>query len=119
MTMEDRLALLENQIHEIYDVIEQIAKDADLLGVNVMRALKGIQPQSQDTRQYTWNPLQIKWTQKTGEKGPFEISDDYNSVDFKAMLKDLAEHKGALNRDNCFYWIFQNGASVGRKVVKK
>ena len=118
MTLEDRLALLENQVHELYDIIEQIAKDADLLGVNVMRTLKGIQPQSQE-KKWTWDPLKIAWIPKQGGAGPYELSEDFNSPDFKAMHKDLTEHKGVLNRDNCFYWIFKNGANVGRKVVNK
>jgi hypothetical protein len=34
------------------------------------------------------------------------------------MLKDLAEHKGKLTRDGLFYWTFQNGTTVGRKMAK-
>ena len=63
----------------------------------------------------SWDPEKIKWTQAEGSSGPYEKSDDVNSLDFKAMLKDLAAHKGRLTRDGMFYWVFQNGTTVGRK----
>lgn len=110
-------------MRELASVLEQIAKDADLLGVNVIRQLKALYPDTaaatDPTRKWNWNPLNIPWTQKTGDKGPFEMTDDVNNQDFKALHKDLTEHKGALNRDNCFYWTFPNGTTIGRKVVKK
>jgi len=34
---------------------------------------------------------------------------------FKAMLRDLANHNGKLMRDGYFYWVYKNGATVGRK----
>lgn len=120
MSLENRLALLENQVHEIVECLEQIARDADLMGVNVMRTLKGTQPQTHSNapRQWTWNPDKIKWQQDTGFKGPYEKSDDVNSLDFKAMLKDLQEHRGKLNRDGRFYWTFKSGSTVGRTMPK-
>jgi hypothetical protein len=66
----------------------------------------------------SWDPSKIKWIQEEGAKGPFEKSEDVNSLDFKEMLKDLAAHDGKLNRDGSFYWTFQNGATVGRKKRK-
>jgi ribosomal protein L24E len=64
---------------------------------------------------WTWNPDKIQWTQQQGTKGPYEKSEDANNPDFKAMLKDLQEHKGKLQRNRFFYWVFQNGSTVGRK----
>jgi len=64
---------------------------------------------------YTWNPEKISWTDKQGEKGPFQISEDVNNTDFKALLQDLAAHNGKLQREGYFYWTFKNGATVGRK----
>jgi hypothetical protein len=125
MIIEDRVALLESQIQEIFDTLEQIARDADLLNVNIMRALKKLQPQrtaptpqTPQTAGLTWNPDKIKWVKDIGFKGDYEKSDDVNSLDFKAMLKDLAEHQGKLNRDGRFYWTFKNGSVVGRTILK-
>jgi len=66
---------------------------------------------------WTWNPDKIpwKWADKPGPKGPYEKSEDLNNPEFKAMLKDLQEHKGRLQRNAFFYWVFQNGSTVGRK----
>ena len=66
----------------------------------------------------SWNPAAIKWEQAQGTSGPYERSEDVNSLDFKALLKDLAAHQGKLTRDSYFYWTFQNGATVGRKKQK-
>lgn len=65
-----------------------------------------------------WNPSKIKWEQAEGNAGPYERSEDVNNLDFKALVKDLADHKGKLSRDSLFYWLFQNGTTVGRKKRK-
>lgn len=65
--------------------------------------------------QWTWNPDKIQWTQQQGTRGPYEKSEDVNNPEFKAMLKDLQEHKGKLHRNGFFYWVFQSGSTVGRK----
>lgn len=66
----------------------------------------------------SWSPEKIKWEQTEGSSGPYQRSEDVNSLDFKAMLKDLAAHQGKLTWDGYFYWMFQNGATVGRKKRK-
>lgn len=118
--LEDRLSLLETQIREIADCIEQIARDADLLGTNIMRALKGTAtPQKTAAeRNWTWDPTRIQWQRAEGSRGTYERTEDANSLDFKAMLKDLAEHKGTLTRDGRFYWTFKSGSTVGRTIPK-
>jgi hypothetical protein len=66
-----------------------------------------------------WDPAKIKWTQEEGFKGKYEKSEDVSNVDFKAMLKDLQEHKGTLWHQGYFYWVFTNGVTVGRKKKEK
>lgn len=66
----------------------------------------------------TWNPDKIKWESTNGAKGIYEKSQDVNSPDFKALVKDLAVHNNKLARKGMFYWLFQNGATVGRKKAK-
>jgi len=63
----------------------------------------------------SWNPNQIMWTKAEGQKGEYERSEDINNLQFKAMLKDLAVHGGRMNYEGFFYWVFQNGTTVGRK----
>jgi len=81
--------------------------------------VSGSEPKSspKETRP-TWNPEGIKWIEAQGGKGPYQKSDDVDSPDFKAMLSDLAAHKGKLYRDGLFYWTFPSG-SIGRKRMKK
>jgi len=67
----------------------------------------------------SWNPERIKWQQTEGSSGPYERSEDVNSIDFKNMLKELQEHQGKLSRNGYFYWTFQNGSTVGRKKRQK
>jgi hypothetical protein len=66
-----------------------------------------------------WNPEGMKWVDVQGEKGPYQKCEDVDNLDFKGMLKDLTTHKGKLYRNGLFYWTFPNGATVGRKQVKK
>lgn len=66
----------------------------------------------------TWNPDQISWVSTNGAKGLYEKSQDVDNLEFKALVKDLASHDGKLTRNGIFYWLFQNGATVGRKKAK-
>lgn len=78
--------------------------------------LKGESLQSEKP---SWDPAKIKWEKAEGGSGPYERSEDIDNLEFKAMLKDLAAHKGRLTIDGYFYWIFENGCTVGRKLIKK
>jgi hypothetical protein len=68
---------------------------------------------------FSWDASKVKWIQTEGSNGPYEKSEDVNSSDFKAMLKDLSAHNGKLTRDGMFYWKFERGDAVGRKPRKK
>jgi len=62
-----------------------------------------------------YNVDKIKWVEAEGQHGKYERSDDANNPEFKALLKDLAEHNGKLTHKGYFYWVFQNGVTIGRK----
>ena len=68
---------------------------------------------------YPWNSEKIVWTDKQGDKGPYQISEDNYNTDFRAMLQDLTAHNGKLQREGHFYWLFPDGTTVGRKKVGK
>ena len=70
---------------------------------------------AEDKPKFQWNPDKIKWEKAEGSKGEFEKSEDFDNPEFKAMLKDLAQHNGRLTREGYFYWVYKNGATVGRK----
>jgi hypothetical protein len=62
-----------------------------------------------------WDPAKIRWQSGMGVKGHFELSVDVDNPEFKAMLKDIAAHKGRITREGYFYWTYPSGATVGRK----
>lgn len=71
-----------------------------------------------------WNPDNIKWVQAEGFKGPYERYPGEGqkaeaTEDYKAVIADLKAHNGKLSRDDYFYWLFQDGATVGRKPRKQ
>ncbi|MEM2994389.1 MAG: hypothetical protein QXI91_00010 [Candidatus Bathyarchaeia archaeon] len=66
-------------------------------------------------KSWSWDPNKIKWEKAQGFRGEFEKSEDVNNPEFKALLKDLAQHNGKLTTDGWFYWTFKNGSTVGRK----
>ena len=94
-------------------------EEAFTKALEAVRKLKGqiakLVGVAEDKPKFSWNPDKIKWEKAQGFKGEFERSEDVNNPEFKAMLKDLAQHKGKLTRDGWFYWTFKNGSTVGRK----
>jgi len=67
----------------------------------------------------TFDASKIAWQKKTGEKGEFELSEDFNSLDHKALLTVLAKAGGCITSEGWFYWVFKNGGSIGRKDRRK
>ena len=65
-----------------------------------------------------YDMAKIKWEPAEGPNGAYEISTDVNSLDFKALLKDVQAHNGKMTVGNYFVWAFRNGASLGRKRKK-
>ena len=88
-----------------------IAKENAVSLLNEWLGLSG----EEETQKWNWDPNAIKWENAEGFKGEYERSEDVNNPEFKAMLKDLAQHGGKLTRNGMFYWVFKNGSTVGRK----
>ena len=66
-----------------------------------------------------YDPEKIKWENKEGKKGPFQQSEDFKNAEFNALRKDLGAHNGKLYHKGFFYWVFQNGQTIGRKKAMK
>lgn len=98
--LEDFCDFLDSLEASVVKMKRQIAK---LVGV------------AEEKPKFSWNPDRIKWEKAQGSRGEFEKSEDVNNPEFKAMLKDLAQHNGKLTRDGMFYWVYKNGSVVGRK----
>lgn len=67
-----------------------------------------------------WDPEKIGWVEAEGARGPYQRYPAPHekadlTVDYENMLKDLKEHGGKITRDSFFYWLWTDGATVGRK----
>ena len=61
----------------------------------------------------------ITWQKRTGSKGEFELSEDFDNPEHKALLKFLNEHAGGcINSEGYFYWVYKSGSKIGRKKRK-
>jgi len=62
----------------------------------------------------------INWQDRENEKGKFQCSEDYNSLDHKALLAFLNEHvpSKCVQSEGWFYWIYPSGSKIGRKLKK-
>lgn len=66
----------------------------------------------------TADPSNIVWTAKTGAKGPFDLCDSKingGNENYKTLLRDLNASSGTKRIGGKFYWVFTDGANIGRK----
>lgn len=93
---------------------EALAKMRDF-HQGIAEALDNLIQQTSETVLKEYDPEKIKWQDKNGQKGPYQASDDVNNPEFKALLKDLADHKGFITFKGFQYWVFQNGSTIARR----
>ena len=68
-----------------------------------------------------WDPAKIKWVKAEGAKGPYQRYPAQGekpeaTSDYKNMLAAIKQQN--VIRDGYFYWVFQDKATVGRKLKK-
>jgi hypothetical protein len=108
--LKERIIKLEADAGVTKTGLNEIGNALELRGI-----LKNGEAVEASEKGEPWDPQKIKWTSAEGSKGEYERSEDVDNSDFKKMLQDLGTHKGKLHRNGLFYWIFTNGAVVGRK----
>ena len=79
-----------------------------------MGEVHGIEPPS-------WDPTKIKWVQAEGTKGPYERypaqgQKAESTEDYRNLLAAVKQH--SMVRNGYFYWVFTDGATLGRKLKK-
>jgi len=94
---------------------EDLALEALTDFLNAVEAGIEVARQTIKAKKKLYNVNAIKWEGAEGSKGKYERSEDVDSLDFKALLKDLQQHGGKMQKDGYFMWIFQNGSTIGRK----
>jgi len=112
---------LQRKIEELETKLETLAVGQSVIcqaleNAHLMKNGEPIQPR--------WNPEKIRWTQATGSKGvyeryPAEGQKAEATSDYKGLLVALNRNDGKMRRDGYFYWLFQNKATMGRKLVAK
>jgi len=93
---------------ETLEILADIGDALEALGVQIKQRIR-------DKVGVGWDPNKVKWEQAEGSKGSYERSEDVNNKEFKEMVKDLAAHGGRMTHEGFFYWLFENGVTVGRK----
>jgi len=73
-----------------------------------------------DTVENAFDPDNIRWVKANGFSGPYERYPAKGekvepNEDYKALLKWLKEHNGKASYQGYFYWLFSDGATIGRK----
>lgn len=71
-------------------------------------------------QRWGWNPDAIKWREAEGFKGKYQRypgpeEKAESTSDYRLLLEDLKKHNGKLSREGFFYWLFEDGSTVGRK----
>ena len=66
-----------------------------------------------------YDPEKIQWIEAEGQRGKYQRTDDANNPEYKALRKDLSEHKEFLQYKGFQYWVFQNGVTIGRKPTNR
>jgi hypothetical protein len=91
------------------------AQEAGL--VQLRMQIKKILGETMPSLKLPFDVSKIKWQDKENEKGKFQMSEDYNSLDHKALLKFLEDHAPSkcVTSEGWFYWLYRNGSTIGRK----
>lgn len=95
-------------------LFEALAKVRDCLS-GAADALDTLIQQESKTVLKQYDPEKMRWADKNGAKGSFQATDDVNSPEYKALQKDLVDHKGFIVFQGFQYWLFENGVTIGRR----
>jgi hypothetical protein len=95
--------------------------------IKLRRQIEAVEnaPSSKGSAQLPFDVSKIEWKDRNGEKGPFQLSEDYMNEDHKALVKFLAEQAGGCvdSKDSqgrtWFYWLFPKRNTVGRRPRNK
>jgi hypothetical protein len=96
------------------DLYEFLAKMRDSFNGLALALDEFIQKESKVVLK-EYDTEKIQWVEAEGQHGKYQKTDDADNPEYKALRKDLAEHKEKLQHKGSFYWVFQNGVTIGRK----
>ena len=97
------------------DFLVKLRDAAALIKDACEEQLEKMAPGSGSSSPTIYNISKIAWGTAQGSKGPYEKTEGDKSADYQALLKDLQVHNGKMNIGGSFYWLFENGTTIGRK----
>jgi len=113
MSSSEDLKILAEEVVDFCDGLEALAVKLR----KQIEKLFGEAPVKGSTK-LPFDASKIAWEKRQGAKGEFEVSEDFNNLEHKALLKFLAEAGGCINSEGYFYWVYKNGSTIGRKLRK-
>ena len=119
---EERLERIEERLLEAETKIDTISTGQSMMYQALEAA--GLMKDGEPKQPARWNPARIKWVQAEGAKGPYERYPAQgqraeSTPDYQNMLEDLKAHGNKMTRGDFFFWVFSDGATVGRKRKRK
>jgi len=87
--------------------------------VKLKMQIEKILGDARPSKKLPFDVSKIQWQDRQGQKGKFQLSEDYDSLDHKALLKYLNERGGCCQTsEGWFYWVYPNGSTIARKLRK-
>ena len=70
-----------------------------------------------------YDPNKIGWVRTEGPKGPYERYPAFQqkpsqTIDYLNLINDLKDHEGKMVLGGLFYWLWDDGETIGRKAHK-
>lgn len=119
---EERLERIEERLLEAETKLDEVITGQNM----IYQALEagGLMKNGEPMQPARWSPEKIKWVQAEGSKGMYERypaqgAKVESTPDYLNALKDIKQHGGRMIRNGYFLWVFQDGATVGRKRTRK
>jgi len=102
----------------VNEAIIDFCNGLEALAVGLRRRIQKIPPPTSGSgsrRLWCWEPSRVGWEKVTGPRGEYQCASDPDSIEFQRLVEDLRGHGGKLVREGFFYWLFNDGKTVGRK----
>lgn len=105
---------------ELAEALVDYCNSQEASHVKLRMFIQAILGDAKPSAKLPFNVSKIRWQDRENEKGKFQMSEDYNNLEHKALLKFLHEHAGGcITSEGFFYWQYQDGATIGRKPQKR
>ncbi|MEM3823967.1 MAG: hypothetical protein QXH87_03455 [Candidatus Bathyarchaeia archaeon] len=124
MSNSEDLTILAEELIDFCNGLESLAVKLRVQ-IEKLLGVAEVKPKSSvcDAENKQWNPDKIKWQEVEGFRGkyqryPLEDEKPESTSDYRLLLEDLKKHDGRLTRDGWFYWVFEDGCTIGRKPRK-